>query len=255
MTFLNTQPSVFEDPAETETWMNFRVDDPHERSEALRELMRGEIPLVIGAPGQSAMSATLWSMDGERGRLHFALDPACADPYEVMGEHALWAAGYIGPHKVQFVLPDPQLSEDAYGRWRFNSAYTTDFYRMPRRCSLRMRRSSSQAARAHMHDPDWPHPGRPLIVLDISEGGCALFLPSSMTPPAAGSRLNQVEIELDNENFIFTDLVVQNLQRAARGSHRVGCRWDNMPHGAGRTLASWLERGRLKRMRLLLVLD
>jgi hypothetical protein len=267
MLFLTTQPSALENPGDLATWMKFRVPDARVRLAALRELVRGDTPLVVGAPGYPAFNATLWSVDDALGRVQLNVDGAGDNLREALAAPVLWAAGYVDVVKVQFPLLDPLLQRQG-AHAVLSAALPADLYRMPRRRAIRLRRELKLAPRAvlgggprsgmgDLADSGLPRPGREreLVVLDISTTGCALFFPPDRLVPAEGMILRKVEVRLDDENFLFTDIVVHNLQRAARGSHRVGCSWKGMPPGCEETLRRWLQRGQSSLARMSLSFD
>jgi flagellar brake protein len=268
MLFLTTQPSALENPGDLETWMKFRVPDARVRLAALRELVRGDTPLVVGAPGYPAFNATLWSVDDALGRVQLNIDNAGNNLRASLAAPLLWAAGYVDVVKVQFPLMDPLLQQQQGQRVALSAALPADLYRMPRRRAVRVRRELKHAPRVQLDGghgsgigelidsaPPRPARHRELVVLDISATGCALFFPPDRPVPAEGTILRQVEVRLDDENFLFTDIVVHNLQRAARGSHRVGCSWKGMPPGGEETLRLWLQCGHRSLARLSLSFD
>jgi flagellar brake protein len=267
MLFLTTQPSALENPGDLATWMKFRVPDARVRLAALRELVRGDTPLVVGAPGYPAFNATLWSVDDALGRVQLNVDSEGTNLRAALAAPLLWAAGYVDVVKVQFPLLDPVLQQQG-GRIALSAALPADLYRMPRRRAVRVRRELKHAPRMRLDGnprsglgelagSGLPRPARDreLVVLDISTTGCALFFPPDRPAPAEGTILRKVEVRLDDEHFLFTDIVVHNLQRAARGSHRVGCSWKGMPPGCEETLRRWLQRGQSSLARLSLSFD
>jgi flagellar brake protein len=267
MLFLTTQPSALENPGDLETWMKFRVPDARVRLAALRELVRGDTPLVVGAPGYPAFNATLWSVDDALGRVQLNVDNAGNHLRASLAAPLLWAAGYVDVVKVQFPLLNPLLQQQGT-HLALSATLPADLYRMPRRRAVRVRRDLKHAPRMQLQgntrsglgdlaDSTLPRPARDreLVVLDISATGCAIFFPPDRPVPAEGMILRQVEVRLDEENFLFTDIVVHNLQRAARGSHRVGCSWKGMPPGCEETLRMWLQRGQRSLARLSLSFD
>ncbi len=267
MLFLTTQPSALENPGDLETWLKFRVPDARVRLAALRELVRGDTPLVVGAPGYPAFNATVWSVDDALGRVQLNVDTAGSNLRAALAAPLLWAAGYVDVVKVQFPLQDPLLQHQG-SQSVLSALLPADLYRMPRRRAVRVRRDLKNAPRMLLNngprsgmgdltDTTLPRPAREreLVVLDISATGCSVFFPPDRAVPAEGMILRKVEVRLDDENFLFTDIVVHNLQRAARGSHRVGCSWKGMPEGCEQTLQRWLQRGQRSLARLSLSFD
>ena len=58
-----------------------------------------------------------------------------------------------------------------------------------------------------------------------------------------------MEVELDDNNILFSDLLVHHLTPHSRRdrSTRVGCEWQGMPKAARERLRQWIEGGRRRR--------
>ena len=99
------------------------------------------------------------------------------------------------------------------------------------------------------------HPSSPglqlnLALLDISATGCALQQPSGAPALVAGTEIEQVEVELDEQTYLFTDMSIAHVslsQSAGSRKLRVGCRWRNMPSSAKEVLERWIGNGRRRR--------
>jgi len=88
-------------------------------------------------------------------------------------------------------------------------------------------------------------------VLDISIGGCALFLPDDVPPLQPGSVLNQVEVELDADTRFKVNMRLQHvtsLGADAKGV-RLGCEFTRADPSALRALQRYIDltqkRGKL----------
>src|SRR5258705_392066 len=68
-----------------------------------------------------------------------------------------------------------------------------------------------------------------LNVLDVSIGGCALFLPDDVPPLAPGVLMNGVQIDLDADTRLNTSLRLQHVTSLNPDSHgvRLGCEMVN----------------------------
>ncbi len=159
-----------------------------------------------------------------------------------------WAAALLNGLRVQFVLAAPcaaregvshggaQAAHGVHGtrgeRFLIQARWPREIYRTSRRLAPRL---VTGAARPAQHAPVVRFCGghhlvstRNLRVLDLSELGCAVLLPAGMVPPAPGSSLPRVELELDETQLIVADARVQHVSGHGRNAHRIGCRWETM---------------------------
>ena len=95
-----------------------------------------------------------------------------------------------------------------------------------------------------------------LRVLDVSIGGCALFLPATLAENgprmAAGSVLRQVEVSLDAETSFQVDLRLQHTTSldVESGGMRLGCEFVNADAATVRALQRFIDQTQ-KRSRML----
>jgi c-di-GMP-binding flagellar brake protein YcgR len=92
----------------------------------------------------------------------------------------------------------------------------------------------------------------PLRVIDVSIGGCALFVPNDVPPLQPGTALTSVRIELDPDTRFETGLQLQHVTAIQPGQRgvRIGCEWMRLPASAERTLQRYIDQTQ-KRRRLL----
>ena len=91
-----------------------------------------------------------------------------------------------------------------------------------------------------------------LRVLDVSIGGCALFLPDDVPPMAPGMVMNQVQIDLDADTRLHANLRLQHvtvLNPESKGV-RLGCEFVNPGADLERTLQRFIDQTQ-KRRRLM----
>ena len=108
--------------------------------------------------------------------------------------------------------------------------YPREMFRFQRRNAYRVRPLLRSAPIACLRHPMIPDMQLNLRVLDVSIGGCALFLPEDVPMIEPGVLLNGVELELDADTRITTPLRLQHvtsLQHDA-GGVRLGCEMVNV---------------------------
>ena len=257
MSFLDTDPAAIDRLNAAVSWARFRVTDMRTRLATLQLLLRGDVPITIGAPGGRTVLAAVWSVEGEGGRVHFNVARDALHVEEVVAARVAWAAAYLDDVKLQFELRGLQLS--VHDDHRTLHARMPDYMvRLPRRQDTRVRRTDGQSPVLQLASPTGDaRAGAPLRVLDISLGGCAVWSPVGGPTLHAGDELRGVEIALDAELRFRADLRVQHLTRhppPERGL-RVGFSWLTLDAQGKSMLRDWIRRGRRRRDLLSLGLD
>jgi c-di-GMP-binding flagellar brake protein YcgR len=239
--FRNTEPTARQVTELLQRWAAFRVTHPPKVLGLLRDLCSSSVPLFLGPLPGGTCSAWIWSVDVNSTLLHVGLE---CDPSQleiVRGAQAVWAAAYLGEHKIQFLLVVRRVEVGPR-----HTVLPTELYRLPRRASLRVRRLGSGSVRARVKLPEWPGEHQLVEVLDISEQGCALHWPLTAMPLASGQVIEGVEFMLDEDAYFFADLEVRHVrERAAEpGAFSLGCRFVLIADQAVQTLVAWMRGGR-----------
>ncbi len=248
MAFVDTQPAPINRGDTAGEWARFRVRNSAKLMAALRELCRNDTPLVVGAPGGKTLQVALWAVDDVNRRLHFRVDTDAQALNELAYESDLWAAAYVDDDKLQFPLMRLNLGVER-SRQVLSADIPEQLYRLPRRQAVRVRRNDTDGPKARFAHPAAPEMDVTLKLLDVSSTGCALLSPAGGPMLALGLALKQVEIELDDDTIVFSDLLVHHITRQSGrdGSSRVGCTWQGMPEAAQLRLREWIEGGRRRR--------
>lgn len=248
MAFVDTIPAPINRGDTAGEWVRFRIRSASKQLATLRELCRNDTPLVIGTPGGNTLQVALWSVDDVNRRLHFKIDPGSGAMNDLFYVGDLWAAAYVDDDKVQFALLRVKLGVDL-GHQVLAADLPDHIYRLPRRQDVRVRRNDSDGPKARFVHPAAPGVISTLRLLDVSSTGCALLSPFDGPLLALGLVLTKVEIELDDDTILFSDLLVHHITAHSRRERntRVGCEWQGMPLAAHQRLLEWIERGRRRR--------
>jgi hypothetical protein len=257
MSFLDTVPAAIEQVDYVGPWERFRMHDPRQCLAALRDACRADTPVTLGAANGPAMPASLWSLDEAAGRLHFNLNGKTRQAAVVAALPQVWAALYLGDVKLQFLLRGLQLGHRDGGLRGLTQStrslaadLPTHMYTLPRRQAIRVRHAEQLPPMLHFNHPFAVNHSMALVVQDISTTGCAVRKPAGELALAPGTEIRRVEIELDPQTMVFTDMTVQHVTLITsdpNGSARVGCSWHNMPASGLETLAAWIGRGKRRR--------
>ncbi len=249
--FQDTRPADLDASGSTDAFAQFRVSQPVERLALLRQLRDGNTPVILNAPDGSSMSTALWALDDQRGRLNFSADASHPQLQALVDADEVVAVAYLESVKLQFDLPGLLLVR-SFNACALQAAMPRDIYRFQRREAYRVRTPERQAPKAYFRHPSMPDMPLALRVLDVSIGGCALWLPHDVPTLQVGTRLSEVLVELDELTRFNAALTLQHvmvLQTGDRGV-RLGCAWRPSGMQAERSLQRWIEQAQ-KRRRLL----
>jgi flagellar brake protein len=222
---------------------DFRITTPREIGLMLKQLVDTNVQLNLNASDGSVVSATLWSADLVRGVIGFNVngdDPAL-DALVECQEAVI--VGYLDSVKLQFDASNLVLVRGARS-CVLNCGWPREMFRFQRRGAYRVRpllRSSPMARFNHAEAGDLE---LALRVLDVSIGGCALFLPNDMPPVQPGVVLAQVQFELDDDTLFFVDLRLQHvtsINAEAKGV-RLGCEFVRADGAVLRTLQRFIDQ-------------
>lgn len=249
---MDTLPMPLEELAAVHGGLDdFRITTPVELRAMLRTLADGNVLINFNGSDGAAYTTTLWAIDTTRGVLSFSAD---ADNTQVQGlveaEEAV-AVAYLDSIKLQFDVTGLMLVHSGKS-CVLNCAIPRVIYRFQRRGGFRVRPVLRNTPVARVRHPMIPDMALSLRVLDLSIGGCALFLPDDVPPLAAGVVLNGVQIELDIDTRVTTALRLQHvtsLNHDARGV-RLGCEIVNPSAEVLRSLQRYIDQTQ-KRQRAL----
>jgi len=249
--FQDTQPAQLGEDGTTDRWSAFRVDHPREQLALLRQLRDGNVPVNLSAPGGGAITTSLWALDANQQRLNFSADEGNPQLQRLVEADEAVAVAYLDSVKLQFDLQGLLLVRSA-SACALQAEMPHDIYRFQRRGAYRVRPGERHAPQARLRHPSIPDMTLTLRVLDVSIGGCALQLPEDVPPLQPGSRLADVQIELDADTRFTTLLLLHHVSAIQPGETgaRLGCEWSALTGHAERALQRWIDQAQ-KRRRLL----
>lgn len=260
MSFVDTDPALIDRQRSSDVWSPFRVQDPIQRRRLLAALCGGDVPVTIGSAGGPCVTAALWSVedrqDADGGRLHFSIASGMARADAMVSAPSHWAAAYLGDVKLQFQLRAMVLEQQG-GRHILHARLPEYMVRLPRRRSMRVRRTEDAGPTAQFRHPVATDTDLNLRVLDISIDGCAVFKPAGVEPLAIGDELQSVQIALEADLRISADLRVRHVAPGPPGQRgsRVGCEWQSIDTADQALLERWIQGGRRRRQLVSLGID
>lgn len=251
---LDTRPAELDSSEGPDPWGVFRVSHPQERLRLLRDLRDQQIPVVLNLPDGTAAPTALWAIDPESQRLTFSADtgPAALDRL-VEADEAV-AVAYLQNVKVQFDVHGLVVVRGDKHK-ALHSFIPPEIYRFQRRNAFRVRNAARSDAVVRFRHPAMPEMVLTLRVLDVSIGGCALWLPADVPTLAAGTRLGALEVDLDLDTRFSAPATLQHITAVGSGDSvaggvRIGCEWQTLPGSSERILQRWIDRTQ-QRQRLL----
>lgn len=221
----------------------FRVDAPREVASMLRQLLDTSAQLNLNASDGHVVAATLWTTDVDRGSIGFSVDKTDPALDALLECEEAVVVGYLDSVKLQFDVQDLVLVRSPNANI-LNCRYPRELYRFQRRNAYRVRPLLRSSPVAKLRHTEIAEMQLTLRVLDISIGGCALFLPDDMPAVQPGSTLNQVQIELDADTRFRVDLKlhhVTSLGADAKGV-RLGCEFMRADPSALRSLQRYIDQ-------------
>lgn len=248
--FQDTRPADLDAHGSSDAWGEFRVRLPSERMALLRQLRDGAIPINLSMPGGATLRTAIWTLDETRGRMGFSVEAGDPQLPALVEQDEAVAVAYLDSVKLQFDLHGLCLVRSLHAA-ALQCALPQDLYRFQRRNAYRVRTQERHAPMATLRHPSMPEMVLQLRVLDVSQGGCALWVPADVPPLQPGTVLSQVEVRLDAETRFGAAMTLQHLtSQGSEGGARMGCEWRGLGSNADRTLQRWIEQTQ-KRRRLL----
>ncbi len=228
----------------------FRVGSSREVAALLRRLLEGGITVILSAPNGAHLRSMLWTVDVTRDRLAFNADAHDPQVQAIVDAGEAVAVAYLDSIKVQFDVGSPMLVHGAAASV-LQASLPREMFRFQRRQSFRVRPARGAAVVARLRHPALPDMALTLRVLDISIGGCALFLPPNVPPLPAGGRVHGVQVELDAGTRLHAALEVHHVTSlGVEDGLRLGCSLHGLDAQAQRTLQRYIDLTQ-KRSRML----
>jgi flagellar brake protein len=251
MSFLDTRPAPLDGHGEDDPLAEFRCSHPREVLSLLRELRDAVTPLALSAPDGANLGATVWTVDAERQRMAFAVEPSDPQLPALVEADEVTAVAYLDAVKLQFELQDLVLVRSPRAT-ALQTRLPRCIYRFQRRASYRVRTLERSAPTARLRHPMLPEMALSLRIIDLSIGGCALLLPADVPALPLDVTLHGVVLDLDSDNRLPVTLKLQHASSILSKvpGLRLGCELIRPDPGIERSLQRYIDQTQ-KRRRLL----
>jgi c-di-GMP-binding flagellar brake protein YcgR len=246
--FEDTQPAALDGDGGPDRLADFRVADPSEVKALLKSVMDRGVAVNLNGSDGSVYTSTLWTVDGEQGKIAFTADLRSTAVQRLVEAEEATAVGYLDQIKLQFDVRH-RLLVHGHQTCVLQAALPRELYRFQRRNAYRVRTLERSAPTARFRHPELPDMLLELRVLDVSIGGCALFMPNELPPMQPGIQINQVMIELDGETDFRASMLVHHvtsIQPQSRGV-RLGCELRGLDANAQRALQRYIDQTQKRR--------
>jgi c-di-GMP-binding flagellar brake protein YcgR len=220
----------------------FRVDEAAEVKSLLKALMDRGVTINLNGSDGSSYATTLWTIDTARAKLAFTADLMAPAVHGLIEAEEAVAVGYLDQVKLQFDVSDRMLVH-GHQHCVLQAALPRELFRFQRRSAYRVRTLERTSPTARFRHPAIPEMTLELRVLDISVGGCALFMPSDVPMVEPGVQINDCVLELDAGTLLRGALVVHHvtsIQPDSRGV-RLGCGLLELEPEAVRALQRYID--------------
>jgi c-di-GMP-binding flagellar brake protein YcgR len=248
--FQDTRPAELDALGGSDPWADFRVRHPSERLGLMRQLRDGAAPVILNAPDGATLTCSVWAVDPPQQRIHLSVDPQAPSLAALLQADEAVAVAYLDSVKLQFEIHHLLLvrGRDTVA---LQCALPQEIYRFQRRQAFRVRPLERHAPTANLRHPAIPEMVLSLRVVDVSAGGCALWLPDDVPALEPGTLIAQVEVRLDAQTRFAAALHIHHATAlGGPGGVRLGCEWRPLPGPSERTLQRWIDQSQ-KRTRLL----
>jgi len=256
--FQDTRPAELDATGDTDPWAPFRVGSASERLRVLRDLRDRAVPVTLHSPGGAAVTATLWTLDAAQQCLSFNADGAEPQLARLAESDEVVAVAYCDSVKLQFDLHRLVLVRSATAS-ALHCSLPDELYRFQRRNAYRVRPTTQPSPVAQFRHPAQADLLLTLRIIDLSIGGCALWLPAGVPPPRVGAVLDEIRCQLDTETRFMAAATLRHVSPPAHvhgglrgGGLRLGFEWRPLGGPAERALQRWIDQAQRRRRLLTL---
>jgi c-di-GMP-binding flagellar brake protein YcgR len=230
---------------------DFRITAPFEIAAMLKRLADGNVHVGLNTPNGGSIIATVWAVDPAHGVLSFSLAGHEPQLDAVVECDEAVVVGYLDSVKVQFDVDKLVLVRHGT-TLALKCAFPRELFRFQRRNGFRVRPMVHTTPVATLRHPMLRDMQLDLRVLDVSIGGCALFLPADVPPLDPGVLMNGVVIDLDADTRVHTGLRLQHVTSLNLESQgvRLGCEMVGAAPEGLRALQRYIDQTQ-KRRRML----
>ena len=207
---METRPAPLGGMSGAESLDEFRVFTTRDVGMLLKQLLDGSVLLNLNGSDGRVFTSAIWTLDSARGTLGFNADPNDPSLQSILHSREVTVVGYLESVKIQFDVQNLVLVHGNKASV-LSCPFPREMFRFQRRNAFRVRPLMRSAPVARLRHPDMKDTEFALRIIDISIGGCALFLPSDLPMMNAGVTVGGVRMELDADTRLDVNLRLQHI--------------------------------------------
>jgi c-di-GMP-binding flagellar brake protein YcgR len=236
--------------ADADALDEYRVTSPVEIQVLFQKLLDTRTLVTLSGPNGASYTTLMWKADADRQTLCFSASDGDAQLDALLESGEIVAVAYLDSIKIQFDL-DGVVEVHGGQHHALNAQYPKVMYRFQRRSAFRVQPFATKAPVARFPHPAMPEMQLALRVLDVSLSGVALFLPDDVPMVAAGVKIGQCHLDLDDETQLHVGLVIHHvtsIHPESKGA-RLGCEITGLSWN-DRTLQQYINQTQKRRIAL-----
>ena len=207
---MQTRPASLDAMAGQDSLEEFRVSTPRDIGVLLKQLLDGSVLLNLNASDGSVVTSAIWTMDSARGTIGFNADPKDPALQALLECEEVVVVGYLDSVKLQFDVHDLVLVH-GHKASVISCPFPREMFRFQRRNAFRVRPLMRSAPVARLRHPDMPEIECALRIIDLSIGGCGVFLPEDVPAMNPGTLIQGVRMELDADTRLDVSMRLQHI--------------------------------------------
>lgn len=230
---------------------DYRITSPVEIQALLKQLLDARSMVTLSGPNGESYTTLMWTAEDNRHGLCFSAEDGDARLDALLESGEIVAVAYLDSIKVQFDLEGVVHVKGGHHS-ALNAQYPKVVYRFQRRAAFRVQPLSTKSPVARFRHPAMPEMQLALRVLDVSLSGVALFLPDNVPMIAAGVKIGQCRLDLDDDTSIDVTLIIHHvtaIHPESKGA-RLGCELIGMDW-SDRTLQYYINQTQKRRLAML----
>ena len=228
----------------------YRITSQVEIQVLLQQMLDHRTLVTLSGPHGDSYTTLMWQADPSRQMLCFSASDDDPRLRALLESDEIVAVAYLDSIKVQFDLDGVVEVRGGHHR-ALNAKYPKVLFRFQRRSAFRVQPFSTKSPVAKFRHPAMPDMQLALRVLDISLSGVALFRPDNVPMIAAGVKIGQCQLDLDDETHLEVGLVIHHvtaIHPESRGA-RLGCELAGLDW-SDRSLQHYINQTQKRRLAL-----
>lgn len=228
---------------------DYRITSSVEIQALLKQLLDARPMVTLSGPNGDSYTTLMWAAEDGRG-LCFSAEDSDDRLDALLESGEIVAVAYLDSIKLQFDL-DGVVHVKGGRHSALNAQYPTVLYRFQRRAAFRVQPLATKSPVAKFRHPAMPDMQLALRVLDVSLSGVALFLPDNVPMIAAGVKIGQCRLDLDDDTSMDVTVVIHHVTAIHPESKgvRLGCEFVGMDW-SDRTLQHYINQTQKRRLAL-----